>query len=76
MKARHCISGCSRVVPSGLWLDALSSSASRRRRGGVVNDGVLPEVASAMKEVKAEALFTIDFEFEAYNKPFFLFLRQ
>jgi hypothetical protein len=39
-------------------------------------DGVLPEVASAMKEVKAEALFTIDLEFEAYNKPFFLFLRQ
>ena len=32
MKTRHCISGCGRVVPLGLWLDPLSSSASRRRR--------------------------------------------
>ena len=42
----------------------------------MVHDGVLPEVSFERKEVKAEALFTIDFEFEAYNKPFFLFLRQ
>ena len=74
-ETRHCISGCGRVVPLGLWLDALSSSASRRRQW-VVRDGVLPQVSSERKEVKAEALFTIDFEFEAYNKPFFLFLRQ
>ena len=38
IKTRHCISGWGRVVPSGLWLDALSSAAFRRRRW-VVRDG-------------------------------------
>ena len=38
MKTRHCISGWGGVVPLGLWLDTLSSSASRRRRW-VVSDG-------------------------------------
>jgi hypothetical protein len=34
IKTRHCISGCGRVVPSGLWLDALLSYERRRRRNG------------------------------------------
>ena len=38
IKTRHCILGCSRAVPSGLWLDALSSSASCRR-WWVVSEG-------------------------------------
>ena len=41
MKTRYCISGWGGVVPLGLWLDALSSSASRRRRYGL-HAGVLP----------------------------------